>query len=98
MTAVYSGGLVYEYSEEGSDYGLVEIKSATEVEEGPDYKALKSALAGTKPPSGDGGYNAQAGAQECPPQSSTWNVTTDALPAIPKKALDVSFVPTPKTF
>lgn len=33
MTGVYSGGLVYEYSEEGSKYGLVKI-NGNNVEEG----------------------------------------------------------------
>jgi len=31
MTGVYSGGLVYEYSEEGNNYGLVTITSDTAV-------------------------------------------------------------------
>jgi hypothetical protein len=86
MTPVYSGGLVYEYSEEGSKYGLVTIKSTTEVTEGADFTALQTAFKGTANPSGDGGYNSTGGASTCPPQSSTWNVTTDALPAIPSGA------------
>lgn len=85
MTGVYSGGLVYEYSEEGNGYGVVNI-SGTTVDEGSQFNLLKTALAGTSPPTGDGGYNSTAGTSVCPPESSTWNVTSNALPAIPAKA------------
>jgi hypothetical protein len=85
MTSVYSGGLVYEYSEEGSNYGLVTISGST-VTEGNDFAALQTALAGTSDPSGDGGYNSTGGASTCPAKSASWNVTSDALPAIPSGA------------
>jgi len=87
MTSVYSGGLVYEYSEEGTKYGLVTI-SGDSVTEGPDFAALKSALAGTASPNGDGGYQTNLGASTCPTESKTWNVTisADQLPAFPSGA------------
>jgi hypothetical protein len=92
MTSVYSGGLVYEYSEEGSNFGLVTLKgtggSAT-VSPKPDFSALATAFKGTSNPSGDGGYNSTGGASGCPVQSANWNVTNDALPAIPSAALAV---------
>ncbi|CBX98842.1 beta-glucanosyltransferase [Plenodomus lingam] len=90
MTGVYSGGLVYEYSQEDSNYGLVEIKGNS-VTERSDYKALKSAFAGTKNPSGDGGYKSDGGPSECPPQSKTWEVTMkpDQLPALPEGAKEL---------
>lgn len=89
MTGVYSGGLVYEYSEEGSKYGIVTIKG-NNVEEGADYSALKSALSGTQAPNGDGGYKSSGKASTCPSKSSTWNVTisADELPAVPSGASD----------
>lgn len=89
MTSVYSGGLVYEYSEEGTKYGLVTIKDDS-VTEGADFAALKSALAGTAAPSGDGGYQSNLAASECPSESKTWNVTiaSDQLPAFPGGASD----------
>lgn len=90
MTEVYSGGLVYEYSEEGSGYGLVEIKDSTSVEELKGFGYLSKALEKTKPPSGDGGYQKESSSSECPAESSNWNVTSSALPVIPKKALEVS--------
>jgi hypothetical protein len=80
MTSVYSGGLVYEYSEEGSKYGLVTINSDGTITEGADYAALKTALAGTAPPTGDGGYNSTGGASGCPAKSANWDVSGDSLP------------------
>lgn len=91
MTAVYSGGLVYEYSEEESGYGLVKIVDSTTIKELDDFGYLSKALAAAKPPTGDGGYSSTSTASDCPPKSSTWNVTSDALPALPKKALEVSY-------
>ncbi|KAI1000759.1 1,3-beta-glucanosyltransferase [Podosphaera aphanis] len=85
MTPVYSGGLVYEYTEEGSKYGLVTIKDDTVIE-GPDFLALKAAYAKTPNPSGDGGYDASGAASTCPPKSSNWDVADDSLPAIPNAA------------
>jgi len=85
MTAVYSGGLVYEYSQESSNYGLVTISGST-VTERADFTALESAFKATTNPTGDGGYNSTGGASGCPAQSATWNVTSDALPAIPSGA------------
>jgi hypothetical protein len=90
MTGVYSGGLVYEYSEEGSKFGLVTINGDNIVEK-DDYSALKSALSGTKSPSGDGGYKTSGSASQCPSESSTWNVTIAAneLPAVPDGSDDL---------
>lgn len=88
MTGVYSGGLVYEYSEEGSGYGLVKI-SGKSVKETSDFTALASALEKTKAPTGDGGYRSDGAASECPSASSTWEVTDftgSDLPAMPEGA------------
>lgn len=85
MTPVYSGGLVYEYSQEESKYGLVVLDGST-VKPLDDFTNLVAAFKATPNPSGDGGYNSTAGASQCPAQSATWNVTSDALPAIPSDA------------
>ncbi|KAF7716822.1 1,3-beta-glucanosyltransferase [Penicillium ucsense] len=87
MTGVYSGGLVYEYSQEDSNYGLVNIKGS-DVTPLPDYKALKSALDKTANPQGDGNYNKTGGANPCPKKNSpNWDVdSTGSLPTIPKPA------------
>lgn len=86
MTSVYSGGLVYEYSQESSDYGLVKIKGDS-VSELPDFKALQKAFKETDNPEGDGGYNKTGGASTCPEKDApSWDVDNDNLPAIPEPA------------
>ncbi|USP78196.1 glycoside hydrolase family 72 protein [Curvularia clavata] len=90
MTKSYSGGLVYEYSQEDSNYGLVEINDGS-VKERADFTALKSAFAGTPNPSGDGGYMANGSASQCPSQSKTWDVTlkSNELPSLPDGAKEL---------
>ncbi|TID18537.1 glycoside hydrolase family protein [Venturia nashicola] len=86
MSPVYSGGLVYEYSQEEADYGLVDISGNT-VSERPDFKALKSAFSGTPLPTGDGGYKSSGSASQCPPKSKIWEVEDPTiLPTIPSGA------------
>lgn len=86
MTGVYSGGLVYEYSQEDSNYGLVSIDGSS-VTELADFAALQTAYSGTADPQDDGGYNATGGASGCPAQDSpNWEVANDTLPAIPVPA------------
>ena len=84
-SAVYSGGLVYEYSEEGNHYGLVQL-NGNSVKELPDFSALQSAYAGQSDPSGDGGYDSNGQPSICPSASSDWSVQNDSLPAIPVPA------------
>lgn len=81
MSAVFSGGLVYEYSEETSNYGLVEIDGDS-VTKNDDFANLKKAYAATSNPSGDGGAKSSGGASQCPKQSDNWNTTVD-LPDTP---------------
>ena len=87
MSSVYSGGLVYEYSNEVSNYGLVTISGST-VSTRPDFDALKTAFSNQPDPSGDGNYKSNPGGPNaCPAQSSTWQVSGDALPATPPRAV-----------
>ncbi|EEP75440.1 glycolipid-anchored surface protein 5 [Uncinocarpus reesii 1704] len=86
MTPVYSGGLVYEYTQEPSNYGLVDL-GGDKPKKLDDFDTLKKAFAGTKNPSGDGGYNSTGGANPCPKKNApNWDVDDDALPAIPEPA------------
>lgn len=86
MTPVYSGGIVYEYYEEGSKWGLVKI-DGNDVTHLKDYDALKSAFDKTDNPKGDGGYNSTGSASGCPKmQKPNWNVPNNALPAMPLPA------------
>ncbi|KAF2838407.1 glycoside hydrolase family 72 protein [Patellaria atrata CBS 101060] len=86
MTGVYSGGLVYEYTEEEAGYGLVEVQSDTKVRELEDFSTLKAAFKATPEPRGDGGYRENGRASQCPPQSDTWDVSGSELPEIPTPA------------
>lgn len=87
MTPVFSGGLVYEYSEEANEYGLVEISSdnatVTTLE---DYDNLKSQFAQVANPTGDGGYHSDLPHSDCPPKSSNWEAS-NTVPDTPKGAL-----------
>jgi hypothetical protein len=86
MTGVYSGGLVYEYSEEGNNYGLGTINGNTYTEN-QDFQALMQAFQKTSNPPGDGGYNSTGGASGCPSYDApNWLVKDDSLPAIPVPA------------
>ena len=91
MTPSFSGGLVYEYSKEGTVapanlYGLVEIQGSS-VDELTDFGTLATALSNTPSPTGSGGYRPSGSPAICPPQDSNWNVTTGAeLPVFPSGA------------
>lgn len=86
MTPVYSGGLVYEYSQEESNYGLVKL-SGSDVSELPSFAALQSAFSNSAAPSGDGGYKSSGSVSTCPRKSDTWLPDNDNLPAIPAGAV-----------
>jgi hypothetical protein len=85
MTPVYSGGLVYEYSQEVSNYGLVDLSGGS-VSERPDFAALQTALQNTPAPTGDGGYSTSNQKSSCPAASSTWLWGNQSLPVIPDGA------------
>lgn len=88
MTSVYSGGLVYEYSEETNGYGLVKINGDS-VTENSDFQALMEAFKNTASPSGDGGYSDSNKPADCPGKSDTFELGSysgEALPAMPAKA------------
>ena len=91
MTSVFSGGLVYEYSEEGNGYGIVSISGNKVTPVGQQFSDLQQELKKTQGPSGDGGYSANNAPQECPGQSKNWDTkpfTGSALPACPSGALN----------
>ncbi|KAE8443875.1 beta-glucanosyltransferase [Mollisiaceae sp. DMI_Dod_QoI] len=85
MTGVFSGGLVYEYSEEGNGFGLVTIDGDT-VTPNADFTYLSSAYAAATNPAGNGGASSTSAATTCPTESAEWDVSNDALPAIPSPA------------
>jgi hypothetical protein len=87
MTGVYSGGLVYEYSQEPSNYGLVDLSSGTP-EELPDFQTLADQYSKTPNPQGDGGYSSEQAVSDCPAYSDpNWLVKGSSLPSIPDGAV-----------
>jgi hypothetical protein len=86
MTAVYSGGLAYEYTVEVNGFGIVSVGSDGKVSPNEDFNRLKAALAKTPNPSGNGGFKENGKASECPKESEEWEVKGTGLPAQPKKA------------
>ncbi|ORY68796.1 beta-glucanosyltransferase gel1 [Pseudomassariella vexata] len=86
MTMVYSGGLLYEYSKEGNDFGIVDVSDSSSVSESDDFKAYSSALAKYTAPSGNGGFTSTTNSVACPTKDAYWLVDSSALPAIPDEA------------
>ncbi|KAK7680074.1 hypothetical protein QCA50_016799 [Cerrena zonata] len=87
MSSVFSGGLVYEYSEESNKYGLVKISSDNKtVSTNDDFDNLKAEFKKTENPKGDGEYQADLKYSECPTNSSTWEAK-EKVPSTPKGAL-----------
>lgn len=85
MTGVFSGGLVYEYSQEGNGYGIVTIDGDT-VTPNSDFTALQSAYSAQANPTGNGGATSTSAVSTCPTESADWDVANDDLPAIPSEA------------
>lgn len=92
MSAVYSGGLVYEYSEEPNHYGLVQIDGDS-VTKLMDYNNFKNALANAQDPSGDGGAKTDGQPAECPSYTADfWEVPDNyGIPSTPKYAANNYF-------
>lgn len=86
MSSVFSGGLVYEYSNETNNYGLVQSDSPTNVTKLQDFANLKSEYASVSNPQGDGGYSESNQHSTCPPyQEGIWEAN-NTLPEMPSAA------------
>lgn len=81
MTSVFSGGLVYEWTQEASDYGLI----SEDGKPNQDYYNLQAEFNETSDPSGTGGYKTADGASDCPPKTKYWDAD-DTLPDTPSGA------------
>ncbi|PUU72298.1 Glucanosyltransferase-domain-containing protein [Tuber borchii] len=84
MTGVFSGGLVYEFTQEPNNYGLVQI-DGDNLTTLPDFDNLKKQYSSTNNPPGDGGYQNNLPASNCPEKSSLWEAT-NTLPDLPSAA------------
>lgn len=86
MSSVFSGGIVYEYSNESNNYGLVQLSSDNlSVTTNQDFDNLKKQYASANP-TGDGGYHTSLAYSNCPPQSNSWEASNN-LPPTPNGAL-----------
>ncbi|KAG5519679.1 hypothetical protein PMAC_001835 [Pneumocystis sp. 'macacae'] len=86
MSSVFSGGLVYEWTEEAGNpnYGLVHISGNT-VTKKQDYYNLKYQYQRIVLPEGSGGYKAISGGNKCPENAFSFNVYAEP-PKMPKSA------------
>ena len=82
MTTVFSGGIAYEYSVEPNGYGIVEIKDG-KITPNEDFEELSTAFKNTPNPSGDGEFDSDSTAAECPASSANWEVQDELIPAPP---------------
>lgn len=86
MTSVFSGGLVYEYTQEQSNYGIVEIDKNGSITKLKDYTELKKQIGNISLPSDDGGYRTDLPQSSCPKfEKGVWEASDD-LPSMPKDA------------
>jgi len=86
MAKVFSGGLVYEFTQEVNKYGLVEFNNNTgKITPLSDFNALKEQFANVELPSGDGGSSTSGKASTCPTKSNLWQAS-DTLPKFPQNA------------
>ncbi|RPA89559.1 hypothetical protein L873DRAFT_1721260 [Choiromyces venosus 120613-1] len=84
MTGVFSGGLVYEFTQEPNNYGLVQI-NGDNVTTLTDYDNLKKQYSSTNNPSGDGNYQEGLPPSDCPARTSSWEAF-NTLPDLPSAA------------
>ncbi|KAF7721593.1 1,3-beta-glucanosyltransferase gas1 [Apophysomyces ossiformis] len=83
MTEVWSGGVVYEWTQENNNYGLVQLGNSTELL--PDYTNLQQALAKINPKRIHmDAYDEQRSASACP-QDRFWKASV-SLPPTPSEA------------
>lgn len=86
MTSVFSGGLVYEFTQEANKFGLVEVSdNGTTVEKLVDYENLKTMYEATTNPTGNGGYQENLPPKACPENTNLWEAS-NTLPEIPTLA------------
>ncbi|KAH7149307.1 1,3-beta-glucanosyltransferase Gel1 [Dactylonectria estremocensis] len=86
MSSVYSGGLLYEYSIEENDFGIVSIGSNDKVTTISEYGLFKTALSENPAPTGDGGADSTTHSKSCPTSDASWQVNASLVPEMPAQA------------
>ncbi|CAG8738624.1 32103_t:CDS:2, partial [Racocetra persica] len=84
MTSVWSGGIVYEWSQESNSYGLVEIDKDGNAKKLQDFINLQQQFSKITIPSSGTFTQKNDESSKCPPQSENWKATTN-LPPTPMK-------------
>ncbi|KAF8935958.1 Glucanosyltransferase-domain-containing protein [Dissophora ornata] len=89
MTNNWSGGIVYEWSQEDNNYGLVQIKPDDTVAPLPDYNNLKTALAPLQPKGVSmDSFTKQMPPSTCPAITSSWEPSATLPPTPSSSACD----------
>ncbi|KAF9384836.1 1,3-beta-glucanosyltransferase gas1 [Podila verticillata] len=89
MANTWSGGIVYEWSQEDNNYGLVQINPDNTVKILPDYTSLKSGLALLHPKGVNmDAFNEQRAPSTCPAITSTWEPNSKLPPTPSTSACD----------
>ncbi|RUS13419.1 Glucanosyltransferase-domain-containing protein [Endogone sp. FLAS-F59071] len=83
MTNVWSGGIVYEWTEEANNYGLVQITTNGTATILPDYTNFQKAIAAVNPQGVQmNQFSSSRQSQQCPPMGPAWAAST-TLPPTP---------------
>ncbi|KAJ1938063.1 40S ribosomal protein S27, partial [Linderina macrospora] len=88
MNTVFSGGIMYEYSEEDNDYGIVSVSYGnSKLTKTGDYDNLKKTLAAVNPKGVKMSDYKPAGKEStCPSVGPNWHIKSDVLPPTPSTA------------
>lgn len=89
MTGVYSGGLMYEYTIEDNEFGIVEVDNtgnSQSVSTGREYNNLKTVMSQFPMPTSNQPHESSTHAVSCPTSHSVWQVDPSLLPAMPSQA------------
>ncbi|PVZ98413.1 hypothetical protein BB558_005580 [Smittium angustum] len=88
MENISSGGLVYEYSQEENNYGLVKVSYGnSDIEKLKDLENLKNVLSSINPKGIKmNNYNPSNKISDCPPISDNWKVSKNLPPSPSEEA------------
>jgi hypothetical protein len=85
MTNVWSGGIVYEWSQQDNSYGLVQVDASGNTTPLPDYQNLKSQLTRVSPKGVSmDSYSPSSQASQCPAEDTNWQASSN-LPPTPSE-------------
>ncbi|KAF9128265.1 1,3-beta-glucanosyltransferase gas1 [Mortierella sp. 14UC] len=83
MTNTWSGGIVYEWSQEENNFGLVQINNDNSGSRLPDFNNFKVVMSSIRPIGVNmDAYNEQRPHSACPPITATWEPSAN-LPLTP---------------